>query len=251
MPATIPEIRPMTIDILYEDDDMVIVNKPSGLLVIPDRFDSNAASLNKLLEQKTGQKIWVVHRIDRDTSGVICFAKNEESHRYLSKVFQEHEIGKYYIGLVNGRMIPEEGRIEKAIVEHSYVKGKMTVAKKGKASLTDYKVLEQWPLYSLVEFQIHTGRTHQIRVHSQSVGHPIVADELYGDGKGFYLSAIKKKYRLSDNEEAERPLLSRLALHAHKLTFKKMNGEEISVKAPLPKDIKACVAQLNKWAKAS
>lgn len=251
MPATIPEINKMTIDILYEDDDMVIVNKPSGLLVIPDRFDSNAASLNKLLEQKQGHKIWVVHRIDRDTSGVICFAKNEESHKYLSKVFQEHEIGKYYIGLVNGRMIPEEGRIEKAIVEHPYVKGKMTVAKKGKASITDYKVLEEWPLYSLVEFQIHTGRTHQIRVHTQSVGHPIVADELYGDGKGFYLSAIKKKYRLSDNEETERPLLSRLALHAHKLTFKKMNGEEISVEAPLPKDIKACVAQLNKWAKIS
>ena len=124
----------------------------------------------------------------------------------------------------------------------------MVVAKKGKASVTDYKVLEQWPLYSLVEFRIHTGRTHQIRVHMQSIGHPIVCDELYGDGKPFFLSAIKRKYRLSENEEAERPLLHRLALHAMRLEFKKEDGTTITAEALLPKDIAACVKQLNKWA---
>ena len=237
----------MQIDILYEDDDLVIVNKPPGLLVIPDRFNSALPSLNRILETRLGQQVWIVHRLDRDTTGVICFAKNEESHKYLSLLFQERGINKYYLGLLNGRVIPEEGRIEKAIIEHPHVKGKMITAKKGKASITDYKVLEQWPLYSLVQFQIHSGRTHQIRVHVQSIGHSIVCDEIYGDGKPFFLSTIKRKFRLSDKDETEKPLLSRLALHASRLEFKKEDGTEITAEAPLPKDIAACIKQLNKW----
>ncbi len=239
----------MQLDILFEDDDIIAVNKPSGMLVIPDRYDTNQPSLNKLLEAKLKQQIWVIHRIDRDTSGIICFAKNEQAHKYFSKLFMEREMKKYYTGLVVGRLTPAEGTIDKPIIEHPAISGKMITAKKGKASVTDYKVLEEWPLYSLVQFRIHTGRTHQIRVHSQSIGHPIVCDSLYGDGKPFFLSAIKKKYRLSDNEETERPLLSRLALHASKLEFKKEDGTEITIQAPLPKDIAACVNQLNKWAK--
>lgn len=237
----------MQIEKLYEDEELIIVNKPAGLLVIPDRHNHNLPSLNKLLEETLKQQVWVVHRLDRDTSGVICFAKTEAAHKYLSKLFQEHEIGKYYHGLVIGRVIPEEGRIDKAIIEHPAKNGKMTTAKKGKPSVTDYKVVEQWSLYSLVQFRIHTGRTHQIRVHMQSIGHPIVCDELYGDGKPFFLSGIKKKFKLSDKEEQERPLLSRLALHASRLEFKKEDGTVITAEAPLPKDIAACVKQLEKW----
>lgn len=240
----------MQIDIIYEDNDLIIVNKPAGTLVIPDRFNSALPSLGRQLEAKLGQQIWIVHRLDRDTSGVICFAKTEAAHKYLSKLFQERDVTKLYVGLLNGRVIPTEGRIEKAITEHPAIKGKMIVAKRGKASVTDYKVLEQWPLYSLVQFQIHTGRTHQIRVHMQSIGHSIVCDELYGDGKPFLLSNIKRKYRLSDKDEEERPLLSRLALHAFSLSFKKEDGTAIHAEAPLPKDIAACVKQLNKWSPA-
>ena len=127
------------------------------------------------------------------------------------------------------------------------VKGKMVTTKKGKPSVTDYRVSEHWALYSLVQFQLHTGRTHQIRVHMQSIGHPIVCDELYGDRKPFYVSSIKKRYKLADKEEAERPLLSRLALHAYRLQFNKEDGKEIVAEAVLPKDILACVKQLNKW----
>jgi len=237
----------MQIEKLYEDDDVIIVNKPSGLLVIPDRHDTHIPSLNKILEANTGKQIWVVHRLDRDTSGVICFAKNEEMHRYMSLLFQEREVAKYYIGLVNGLVVPAEGRIEHAIAEHPAIKGKMIVSKKGKASVTEYKVLEQWPLYSLVQFRIYTGRTHQVRVHMQSLGHALVCDELYGDGKPFFLSQIKRKYKLSENEEEERPLIQRVALHAWKLEFKKADGTEIKAEAPLPKDIAATVKQLNKW----
>jgi 23S rRNA pseudouridine955/2504/2580 synthase/23S rRNA pseudouridine1911/1915/1917 synthase len=239
----------MQIEVFYEDDDLIIVNKPAGLLVIPDRFNADLPSLNRVLEAKTGQKIWVVHRLDKDTSGVICFAKNEHAHRYLSILFQERDVNKYYAGLVNGIVIPAEGRIESPIGEHPAVHGKMAVTKKGKMAVTDYKVVEQWPLYSLLQFQIHTGRTHQVRVHMQSIGHPIVCDELYGDGRPFLLSSIKRKYNLSKKDETEKPLLSRLALHAYKLEFIKEDGTPVSVEAPIPRDIAACINQLNKWAK--
>lgn len=235
-------------DILYEDDDLVIVNKPAGLLVIPDRFDTEQPSLNKMMERYCGQHMYVVHRLDRGTSGVVCFAKNESAHKYMSGLFREHEVEKYYIGLVDGRVIAEHDTIETAIMEHPTKKGRMVVSAKGKESKTEYTILESWPLYTLLQFRIYTGRTHQIRVHSQSIGHPIVCDELYGDGKPFYVSTIKKKYNLGKFEE-ERPLLSRLALHASKLIFKAPAGKELTIEAPLPKDISACVKQLNKWAK--
>lgn len=236
----------MRIEILFEDKDFIVVNKPAGIPVIPDRFDTEAPSINKLLEARTGEKIWVVHRIDRDTSGVLCFARNEQAHKYLSRLFQEHEVGKFYVGLVQGRLLQESGRIDTPIAEHPVIRGKMVVARKGKESVTDFRVVRQWPLFSLVQFQIHTGRTHQIRVHMQSIGHPLVADELYGDGKPFLLSAIKRKYRLSGKEEVEKPLLSRLALHAYRLSFVKEDGTEVAVEATLPKDIAACVSQLDK-----
>jgi 23S rRNA pseudouridine955/2504/2580 synthase/23S rRNA pseudouridine1911/1915/1917 synthase len=237
----------MQIETIYEDDDLIIINKPAKMLVIPDRHNTELPSLNKILETKMGQKVWVVHRLDRETSGVICFAKNEQSHRYLSMLFQERDVQKFYAGLVNGIVTPTEGRIEGAIAEHPAANGKMIVAKKGKPAITDYKVVEQWPLYALLQFQIHTGRTHQIRVHMQSIGHPLVCDELYGDGQPFFLSTIKRKYRLSDKDETEKPLLARMALHAYKLQFVKEDGTQITAEAPLPKDMAACVNQLNKW----
>ena len=234
-------------EILFEDDDLIVANKPAGLLVIPDRFNHELPSMNKLLEAYTGEKIYVVHRLDRDTSGVICFAKNENAHRELSMKFQEHDVAKFYAGIVMGRVLQEQGRIESPIAEHPYIKGKMVVTQRGKASVTDYRVVEAWPMHSLLQFQIHTGRTHQIRVHMQSMGHPILCDELYGDGKPFYVSSIKRRFKLADKEEGERPLLARLALHAYRLAFEKADGTPINVEAPLPKDMAATVNQLNKW----
>lgn len=233
--------------ILREDADLIFVDKPAGLLSIPDRFDPTLPSVKSFLEQKTGEKIFVVHRIDRETSGCMVFAKNEEAHRHLSIQFQEHIAGKFYVGLVNGRLTEEAGTIDVAIVEHPTQPGKMAVAKKGKASRTDYRVVEQWPLYALVQFRIFTGRTHQIRVHMQSIGHPLLCDPLYGDAKPFFLSSVKRKFNLSKAEEEERPLLSRLALHAYRLVVESPQGEEISVEAPLPKDLNAVVQQLRKW----
>lgn len=182
----------MRIEILFEDNDLIIINKPAGALVIPDRFDPDISALNKILEERLQKKIWVVHRLDRDTSGVVCFAKNEATHKYLSSLFQERNVQKTYMALVTGRVNPKEGEIDKPIMEHPVTKGKMVTNAKGKPSLTSYAVKQEWALYSLVVVLLHTGRTHQIRVHLQSIGNPVVCDELYGDGKGFYLSAVKK-----------------------------------------------------------
>ena len=237
----------MKLEILYEDEDYIIINKAAGVLVIPDRFNTQELSLNHILEKELDQKIWVVHRLDRNTSGCICFAKNAGTHQYLSGLFSKNKLTKIYKALVIGKLPTTKGIIQKPIAEHPVKKGRMVIHPKGKTAQTDYEVLEEWPLYSLVKLRLHTGRTHQIRVHLQAIGHPVVCDELYGDGKGFYLSNIKKNYKLSNKYETEKPLLGRQALHAFQLSFQKENGVVISVEAGLPKDMAACIHQLNKW----
>lgn len=237
----------MKLQVLYEDEDLIIVNKPSGTLSIPDRFDATLPAMNKLVGAMLGAPVLTVHRLDRDTSGVICFAKNEESHKYMSALFEAHEVEKLYAGLVSGIVQPEQGTIEAPIIAHPAIPGKMTTSKRGKPSATDYRVVRQWRLHSLVQFRIHTGRTHQIRVHMQAIGHPIVCDELYGDGKPFLLSSIKKNFKLSKDAEQETPILSRLALHAYQLRFFKADGTEVLAEAELSKDMSAVVKQLDKW----
>ncbi len=237
----------MKLPILYEDDYLLVADKPAGLLTIPDRFDPTLPAARMLAEKKAGQKLWIVHRIDRETSGCLVFAKDEETHRDLSMQFQEHEVGKFYVGLVHGRLAEESGEIDLPLGEHPSIPGKMTVVKKGKASRTDYRVVEQWPLHALVQFRIHTGRTHQIRVHMQHLGHPLLCDPIYGDGESFFLSSIKRKFNLSRNDEEERPLLSRLALHSYKLVVMNGAGEQVTAEAPMPKDLNAVVQQLRKW----
>ncbi len=232
---------------VYEDDDLIIVQKPAGLLTIPDRFNAALPSLNKLLGEQLNQPIFTVHRLDKETSGIICFAKNESTHRYLSKLFEANDVQKLYAGLVHGTLPDEQGSIEAPITPHPAIPGRMITAKKGKPSQTDYRVVRQWRAYSLLQFRIHSGRTHQIRVHMQALGHPILCDEFYGDGKPFFLSSIKKGFKLSKHDDGETPLLSRLALHAYELSFITESGKEIKAEAPLPKDMAATVNQLDKW----
>jgi 23S rRNA pseudouridine1911/1915/1917 synthase len=232
-------------DILYEDDNLIAINKPAGLLTLPDRHDQELQSVRGLLQKQFG-RIWVVHRLDKETSGVMVFAKDEASHKYLSKLFEGRDVEKIYLGLVLGQPLDDSGTIDVPIAENPFRLGTMVVHKKGKASQTDYEVQQRFSQYSLLQFTLHTGRTHQIRVHCKHIGHPIVCDEVYGDGKPVLLSSIKRKYRLSKNEEEERPLLNRLALHASRLAFALPNGNMLKLVAPLHKDMQAVLNQLEK-----
>ena len=230
--------------IIYEDENLIALNKPSGLLSIPDR-EGKDISLKKLLIEKYGN-IFTVHRLDKDTSGLIVFAKNELAHKHLSQQFEERQTEKIYLGLVLGSLAEKKGTIDAPIAEHPGKKGLMTVFRKGKESITDYEVLEDFKIFSWIQFQIHTGRTHQIRVHAKHIGHPVVCDELYGDGKPILLSSLKHKFKLSKNELEERPILNRLGLHALSLQFATTKEEILKLEAPLPKDLRALLQQLRK-----
>lgn len=233
------------LSLIFENDDFIAVNKEAGMLTIPDRHDETQLSLYRILNQKYG-KIFIVHRLDRTTSGLILFAKNEATHKYLSQLFEQRNIEKKYLGIVRGSMPEKNGSINEPIGEHPTKKGMMTITKKGKASLTNYEVLEDFGIYSLVQFEIQSGRTHQIRLHTKSIGHSIICDEMYGDGKSILLSTFKKKYKLSDNDLEERPLISRLGLHSASLQFTDVHGKTFLIEAPLPKDMKALLQQLKK-----
>lgn len=231
--------------IIFENDDFIAINKEPHMLSIPDRHDETQLSLYKILNQKYG-KIFIVHRLDRDTSGLILFAKNEQTHKYLSQLFEQRNIEKKYLAIVRGSMPEKTGSIDEPIAEHPVKKGMMIIAKKGKPSLTNYEVLEDYGIHSLVQFEIQSGRTHQIRVHAKSIGHPIICDEMYGDGKPILLSSFKKKYKLSQNDLEERPIISRLGLHSASLQFTDTGKKELFLEAPLPKDMKALLQQLSK-----
>lgn len=213
------------------------------MLSVPDRMQSEL-SLKDVLIEKYGH-IFTVHRLDKETSGIILFAKDDATHKFLSKAFEEKTVEKFYVGLVHGTP-PASGSIDAPIMEHPVQKGLMTVNRKGKPSLTDYELQENFGKYSLVKFRIHTGRTHQIRVHAKNIGHPIACDPLYGDGTPIRLSSIKKKYKLSKNEEEEKPILNRVALHSYQVKFTDAEGNVFDLIAELPKDIRALVQQLKK-----
>jgi 23S rRNA pseudouridine1911/1915/1917 synthase len=230
-------------EILFENEEFIALNKPAGLLSVPDRTQS-APSLKDLLIEEY-KEIFTVHRLDRETSGVIVFAKTAESHQYLSVIFQERQVEKVYFGIVWGVPSFPKGIIELPMLEHPGKNGMMVVNRKGKPASTGYEVLENFGKYSLIKFDLYTGRTHQIRVHMKETGHPILCDPLYGDGKPFFVSSLKRNYKHSEFEE-EKPILGRLALHAAKLAFLNAHGVKFSLEAEMPKDLRALLSQMRK-----
>lgn len=229
--------------IIRETDDWIAVNKPSGLLSIPDR-EGKEISLKMILKERFGN-ILTVHRLDKDTSGLIIFAKNEFAHKELSRQFEERETEKIYKGLVLGSMTDQKGIIESRIAEHPAKNGTMIIHRLGKEARTDFEVLENFGIYSFLQFQIHTGRTHQIRLHMKDIGHPIACDPIYGDGEPILVSKIRNKYKTGKFSE-EQPILNRLALHSAKLVITGPGGDRIELEAELPKDIRATLQQLSK-----
>jgi 23S rRNA pseudouridine955/2504/2580 synthase/23S rRNA pseudouridine1911/1915/1917 synthase len=241
--------RTPVLDILYLDDHVAAVNKPPGVPVVPLR-SGEGASLHELLgAHLCGERLYVVHRIDREASGVVVFAREKETHRALSLMFEHRQVKKTYLAVVRGRPDPAAGTIELPLECDPRDPTRMVVARRGgKPSRTDYRTLDVFHGYSLVELKAVTGRMHQLRVHLAAIGNPLAVDPVYGGSESLYLSEFKRDYRPKKNRE-ERPLISRLSLHARDIRFNHpVSGVELFVEAPLPHDFELLLKQLSKHA---
>ncbi len=251
--------RKQTIEVLYEDDNLVAVNKPAGLRVIPDSFNAALPNLLTMLESRyrkalgqEGQQLWVVHRIDMHTSGVVIFARTPEMHRHLNRMFEHGEVQKTYWAVVRGHVQPREGRIDFPMAPHPSRSRMMIISEKGKPARTDYRVLEEFEHFTLVEVYPRTGRTHQIRVHFQAIGNPLAIDPIYAKTLSIDISNLKrdvvrKRHSLDETPPA---LMQRLTLHALRLSFTHpLTGKSFEVEAALPKDFRALLSALRKWDK--
>lgn len=213
MATAIDSLDASAIAVLFENDDLIALDKPEGLAAIPERNPQNN-SLLKLLCERRSRKFWVVHRLDKQVSGVILFAKNAEAHRTLNRLFEARRVHKTYLALVHGRIEGEGGVITAAL--RRFGSGRMGEDPAGgKACRTDYTVTARLPAYTLVRVEPLTGRKHQIRAHLCGAGHPIVGDPLYGD------KTVQKRF-------------PRLMLHAVRLRLNLPSGSPIEIVSKIP-----------------
>ena len=232
------ELKPqeMPLDIIYEDDDMLVINKEKGIVVHPGNGNPDGTLANAVMAKCKGSlsgiggkiRPGIVHRIDKDTSGLIIVAKNDTAHIALSKQIQDREVKKTYIALVRGVIKENEATINMPIGRSSKDRKKMAVTKDGKEAITHFKVLKRYNGFTLLEVKIETGRTHQIRVHLSEIGYPIVGDEVYSNGKNPF--GVKGQM-----------------LHAEKLELKHpRTGKDLTFEAPVPKYFANIINQLEK-----
>ncbi|MBQ8185115.1 MAG: RluA family pseudouridine synthase [Lachnospiraceae bacterium] len=225
--AVVPEIEPedIPLNILYEDADVILLNKPKNMVVHPAAGHYSGTLVNGLLyhckDSLSGingvMRPGIVHRIDKDTTGVLIVCKNDQSHNCLAQQLKEHSITRRYRAIVHGNIKEEEGVVDAPIGRHPTDRKKMAVTKAGgKEAVTHYRVLERFGNYTYVECRLETGRTHQIRVHMTSIGHPLLGDEIYGN--------VKSPFRLEGQ-----------TLHAMVLGFlHPSTGEYMEFEAELP-----------------
>ena len=224
------DIKPENIplDIIYEDDDIIVINKPKGLVVHPANGNPDGTLVNAIMAickeslSGIGGKIrpGIVHRLDKDTSGILIVAKNDKAHINLSNQIKNREMKKIYIALVRGVVNENEATIDMPIGRSTKDRKKMAVRKDGKEAITHFKVLKRFPKYTLLEVKIDTGRTHQIRVHMAEIGHPVVGDVVYSNGKNDF------------------GVVGQM-LHAKSLDFKHpITGKQMHLEAELPKYFK-------------
>ncbi len=226
--------------ILWEDDDYIVVNKPPFVATLEDRNEP----VNLLaLARQYAPDAQACHRLDKNTSGLLVFAKNPMAYRHLSLQFQHREVTKIYHAVTDGIHRFEEVLVDLPLLKQpdGLVKVSRRQGKPAQTWLTTHTVFRS---HTLVQCRPVTGRMHQIRVHLAAMGAPIAGDELYG-GKPVFLSSLKKEFSLKKFTE-EQPLIRRMALHALSLTFKNLKADSITVEAPYPKDIKALVRQLER-----
>src|SRR5215475_6551250 len=219
--------------VLYEDEDVVAIDKPAGMVVHAGAGVHSGTVVNALLHRFDtlsgvggALRPGIVHRLDRFTSGVLLVAKNDDAHHRLAAQFAGREVRKIYLALVHGNLKQESGRIERPIARDPVRRTRMTARlDEGRAAWSEYRVLRRFEGFTLLEVRIGTGRTHQIRVHLSSIGHPVVGDTLYG--------------------AAKQETLGRYFLHAHRIRFRQpSSGEEVVVVSPLAKELEEWMAGL-------
>lgn len=226
--------------ILFEDDNLLVINKPPQIASLHDR--SSPINIQDMAREHYADA-QLCHRLDKETSGCLILSKNADTYRYISILFEERQVKKLYLAVVEGVHSFEEEIIDAPI--YSKKNGDAVIDfYNGKESATIVNSVKHYNGYTLVQAMPITGRLHQIRVHLSLRDAPIVADEKYG-GHPFYLSSIKKKYHLGKYQE-ERPLIKRVALHSFKVSFPTQSGEELTVEAPYPKDFAVLLRQLEK-----
>ena len=220
------DLKPLnqSLDIKYENKDLIIINKPSGIVVHPSKGHQNDTIINALIgmeikfEPYLGKpKPWLVHRLDKDTSGLLMIAKNESTYNYLTKIQKDRMIKKQYMAIVQGIPHSSKAIIDAPIGRNKLNRKKMSIKKEGRHALTEYEILKSKNNMSLLNITLLTGRTHQIRVHLNAIGHPIIGDNVYGK---------KSKY------------VNRQMLHAYKLNFKDNKKNNITVQSEPEKDMK-------------
>ena len=256
---------------LFEDDHLLVVNKPPGWNThAPSPFAGEGIYDWLRHREPRWAKLAIIHRLDKETSGVLLFALNRAAQQHVSQQFQNNTVAKEYLALVRGRPGEREGEVDAPLAVHPTNPKRMAVAKHGgRPARTGWRVEETFRGFALIRCFPKTGKTHQIRVHLAHIGLPLAIDPLYGgsaDGRGgasagggggrggraaardgIFLSQFKRDYRPTRGEK-ERPLISRLTLHAEKLTFTDVAGERVEIVCPAPKDLRATLNQMRRHA---
>jgi len=228
------------IDVVYEDDTLVVVNKPAGLVVHPAAGTPSGTLANALAYHfqqlpARGVRPGIVHRLDRDTSGLIVVAKTEAALENLSDQFRDRSVFKSYVALVHGRMSPDSGKIDQPLARDRSNRTRMAVVRGGRNALTLYRVRRSFDRFTLLDVELKTGRTHQIRVHLAWLKHPVVGDETYGGGRDNTIQDPQLRAHVRN--------LKRHFLHAEKLSFTHpTTGEVVKFESPLPAELSALLA---------
>jgi 23S rRNA pseudouridine1911/1915/1917 synthase len=262
-PTAVFEPENIPLDIVFEDEFLAVINKPAGMVVHPGAGNSSGTLANAIAwhflqkpepdqELKNnfdgqaltdvrastlGDRVGIVHRLDKETSGLIVVAKDEETHELLSNQFRDRVVTKQYVTLVHGSPRENSGTIDRPMARDRWHRTKMTVAANGRNALTMWKVRQRFEKFTLLEVEIKTGRTHQIRVHLASINHPVVGDGTYNEGRDNTVNDVDIKNAIR--------ILDRFFLHAEKLSFDHpKTGERISLNCELPPELKSLLEQL-------
>jgi 23S rRNA pseudouridine1911/1915/1917 synthase len=238
----VPE--PIPIEIVYEDETLVVVNKPAGLVVHPAAgihsgtlANALAYHFQQLPDGGAGVRPGIVHRLDRDTSGLLVVAKTEAALEHLSDQFRDRTVFKSYAALVHGRLVAESGRIDQPLARDPSNRTRMAVVRGGRSALSLYRVRQRFDRFTLLDVELKTGRTHQIRVHLAWLKHPVVGDETYGAGRDNTIQDVQVRARVRN--------LGRHFLHAERLAFTHpQSGKRVEFTSPLPPELAGLLAEI-------